>query len=188
MSKPTELVLRALEYYDSNNAKLAELKSKIRYAQFNVPTDDVSTRTATFFDDKFNKLFESRMEHLGEYTTTASQWKWAWANPINQKMATTVARQILSYGFGIPPESENMYIKTELITSTFKVYNRVQLDIHIAIGAYISKSKFVLCLYDHQKNMTVTHNGQVYKSFDTTSYENDYGVYVIILLDCDQFI
>ena len=61
-------------------------------------------------------------------------------------------RNILNYGLNLDPITENTFLKTELITSRFRINDPVQLDVHIAISSYLSKVPFIFKHIIHEKD------------------------------------
>jgi hypothetical protein len=59
-----------------------------------------------------------------------------------KKKNTTILRKILNYGIELEPT--NNFLKTELITSRFRVTNKIQLDIYSAIVSYLSKKPRII--------------------------------------------
>jgi hypothetical protein len=57
--------------------------------------------------------------------------------PYLSKNSTYTSRKILNYGLDLGPNQE--YLKSELITSRFRITNPIQLDIHTAISSYLSQ-------------------------------------------------
>ena len=82
------------------------------------------------------KFYRSRYEIIGLYTSENNIWAWSWAIQCF-KNNTNIARKIWNYGAVLDPNVG--FLKTELITSRFKISNKIQLDIHVAIASYISK-------------------------------------------------
>ena len=107
------------------------------------------------YDTNKKLLFESRYEILGVYDSQAKIWLWGWAHPLFTHNTIQVARQLVNYGMNIAPDN-NSFLKTELITSRYMISNVKQLDIHSAIGLYLSKQK---CLYKCNIDIDNSLNG-----------------------------
>lgn len=136
------LVKEALEYFDSNQYKQEELVRILRYIEFIDSEKDFEHNQIVLYDDNFNKLDKSKYEYIGTYDSTTMIWSWAWAIPTMKKKNTTILRKILNYGIELEPT--NNFLKTELITSRFRVTNKIQLDIYSAIVSYLSKKPRII--------------------------------------------
>jgi hypothetical protein len=157
------LVKEALEYFDSNQYKQDIIVKRLKYIEFIDSEKDFEHNQIVLYDDKFNKLDKAKYEYIGSYDSTTMIWSWAWAIPSMKKKNTTIIRKILNYGVELEPT--NNFLKTELITSRFRVTNKIQLDIYSAIVSYLSKKprivkiklfvniKIIENIYDkHDKN------------------------------------
>jgi len=136
------LVKEALEYFDSNQYKLDELIRKLKYIEFIESEKDFEHNQIVLYDDNFNKLDKTKYEYIGTYDSSTLIWSWAWAIPTMKKKNTTILRKILNYGIELEPT--NNFLKTELITSRFRVTNKIQLDIYSAIVSYLSKKPRII--------------------------------------------
>jgi hypothetical protein len=58
------------------------------------------------------------------------------------KNSTYLSRKLLNYGLDIDNE-ELIQLKSELITSRFKIKNTLQLDIHLALAGYLCKNPII---------------------------------------------
>jgi len=95
-------------------------------------------------------------------------WFWGWAVSAFRKNLTIISRKILTYAFDLDPSVFlNLQLKTELVTSRFIITNPIQLDIHVALASYLSKSPLIYkyIIYADEKN------------------PKDYVVYYLILLN-----
>ena len=78
-------------------------------------------------------------------------------------------------------------MKNELVTSRFKISNPIQLEIHVSIGAYLSKKSIVFSykIYNDliSKKNVVSHNDldlyNVKKNYENESYNE----YFLLILD-----
>jgi hypothetical protein len=136
------LVKEALEYFDSNQYKQDDIVRKLRYVEYIDSDKDFEHNQIVLYDDNLNKLEKSRYEYIGTYDSTTMIWSWAWAIPTMKKKNTTILRKILNYGIELEPT--NNFLKTELITSRFRVTNKIQLDIYSAIVSYLSKKPRII--------------------------------------------
>ena len=136
------MIKEALEYYDDNQFKLEELNRKIKYIKFVESEKDFEHNEIFLYDYDANKLDKARYEYIGTFDSSTSIWSWAWAIPTMKKKNTTILRKILNYGIELEPT--NNFLKTELITSRFRVTNKIQLDIYSAIVSYLSKKPRII--------------------------------------------
>jgi len=136
------LVKEALEYFDSNQNKQDDLIKRLKYIEFIDSEKDFEHNQIILYDDEFNKLIKSKYEYIGSYDSNTMIWSWAWAIPTMKKKNTTILRKILNYGVELEPT--NNFLKTELITSRFRVTNKIQLDIYSAIVSYLSKKPQII--------------------------------------------
>lgn len=163
-----DLVIRSLDYYDNNREKFNKFISKVRYLQIQrTSKGDIDRKKLIFYDRDKEKIGISRIEQVGTYYHDPKLWVWSWANPSNEKNVTYLSRKILSYGLDITTDVKdinNIFLKAELITSRFKINDKIQLDIHIAISSYITKIPFIL-RYD----LDITGGDIVYDKDDNRS-------------------
>jgi hypothetical protein len=135
------LVTTALEYFDVNSEKYEGILKHAKYLKFISAKTDMENNTVCFFDKNKNEILRSRYEIIGLYSSNTNTWTWAWAIAFFKKNNTNIARKLWNYGAMLDPNTT--YLKTELITSRFRVADFVQLDIHVGIASYISKNPFV---------------------------------------------
>lgn len=135
------LVTTALEYYDTNSEKYEGLLKHAKYLKFIEAMNDMENNVVCFFDKNKNEILRSRYEIIGLYNSSTNTWTWSWAIAVFKKNNTNIARKLWNYGAMLDPNV--MYLKTELITSRFRVADFVQLDIHVGIASYISKNPFI---------------------------------------------
>ncbi len=131
------LIRNAFDYYDKNQEKIKNKFEKVNYISLESTDKDLEHNVIVFYDSSFNELFKSRTEKIGIYDKMSGIWSWAWAVAYFKKNETNIIRKILLYGTELDPNSR--FLKTELITSRFKISNIAQLDMHCAIASYLSK-------------------------------------------------
>jgi hypothetical protein len=136
-----DLVKTSLEYYDKNNEIYNNILKHAKYIKFIEAKNDMENNVIIFFDKNKKKLFESRYEIIGLYNSNSNTWTWSWAISTFKKNNTSIARKLWNYGVMLDPNI--LYLKTELITSRFRIADFIQLDIHASIASYISKNPFV---------------------------------------------
>ena len=131
------IITDALEYYDKYHEKYRDIYLHINYISFELSKKDLEPNIIILYDSELKEIFRSRFERIGILDLKSQIWTWAWARSDLQKNETTIIRKILFYGTELNPDIN--YLKTELITSRFKITNKIQLDIFCAISAYLSK-------------------------------------------------
>ena len=177
---PSLIVAKALKYYDVNREKYNSIFNKIKYYQYIVNLHDMENNVIILYDENKKVLYKSKYEILGAFSKQHATWIWAWSLPTLTKNQTYISRKMLNYGLDL--DHSEIMLKTELITSRFRVTNQIQLDIYIAISSYITHQPIifkVVTVYDEEK-------GDIKKIGDTRE-TYDYLIYYICLLDQDQF-
>lgn len=134
-------VTTSLKYFDENNEKYEGFLKNAKYVKYVPAENEMSHNIIKFFDKNKMEIFRSRYEIIGLLNTDLNSWTWSWALPNFKKINTGTARKLLNYGLNLDPSAK--YLKTELITSRFRIADLVQLDIHIAIASYMSKNPFI---------------------------------------------
>lgn len=185
------MLKEALEYYDSNQFKLEEIIKKIKYIKYKESEKDFEHNEIILFDNNYNQIEKSKYEYIGTYDSTTSIWSWAWSIPTMKKKNTTILRKILNYGVELEPT--NNFLKTELITSRFRVTNKIQLDIYSAIVSYLSKKPRVIkikifnntrfVVLEDSETLTDVTEPLIYKNNDDGNNLNRYTEYYLFLLD-----
>jgi hypothetical protein len=174
MTDIVELVTNSLKYYDTNNDKYNKLYSKFKYYMIIKAESDTEHHTFVFYDENRKEILRTRYEIIGTFQTTSNVWVWAWALPSLNKNLTNVSRKILNYGFDILP-GENSFLRSELITSRFKIHGKLQLDIHVSIASYISKKNIIYHF------STGDHIGSDIYSINIHPGENELSYYIYLL-------
>lgn len=143
--KTKELIIQSLNYYDSNNEKYSKLYDKFKYYSIITSENDTDHNIIIFYDKNNEIIFKSRYEILGMYNASSSLWIWGWSMPSLQKNELYLSRKILNYGFDLLLK-ESHFLKSELITSRFRISDTIQLTIHTSIASYISKNPMIFKL------------------------------------------
>jgi hypothetical protein len=139
MSDFTKIIKNALEYYDQNQIKYYDLTKKFK--SFEVDKSDIYEMKIKFYDKKMNLILESPYQIVGKINYAQNIWIWGWSLSELTKNIIEIPRRVLNYGLDIDPE--NFLLKTELITSRFRVTYPIQLDTHVSIASFLSKKPFV---------------------------------------------
>lgn len=184
MSTAKYLVKHSLEYYDKNCEKYERILSKIEYYELLENESDLERNIIIFYDKDKKEIFRSRYETLGLYDDTSKTWIWAWSIPYFKKNSVYMSRKILNYGLDIEISDENKFLKTELVTSRFRISNHIQLDIHVSIASYLSK---IPMIYNLAVMPTPTEQYDVIKkTLDVSSLNKGYQFIYMFLLDFDK--
>jgi hypothetical protein len=150
------LIQRSLEYYDKNYELNMDFFKNIYKRDIVRKSNNDMERDIIKFYDKNNKLLRAyKYEVIGIYKETDHLWQWAWANSELEKNKNYLSRKILNYGLDLDPTQS--FLKTELITSTFRLTTNIQLDIHIALASYLSKIPLV---YKYDTTITGEKNNE----------------------------
>jgi len=177
------LVNNALEYYDKNIDKYKHKFKDIVYLSLDYKDNDIEQNNIIFYDRNLRVLFTSKFERLGMYDAKTGIWSWAWTIPKYKKNETNIIRKILNYGAELDPSS--IYIKTELVTSRFRITNNAQLDLHCALASYLSK-KPIIFKYKIYSNVEIIDNKYVNiseqkYSFDSSKEQYELTYYIFLL-------
>lgn len=176
----------ALEYYDKNNEKYDVFFKKIHYYKIVKGSTDLEYSYFYLYDENKNEILKSRYENIGLYNNRSHTWAWAWSIPRFTKNTTTIARKIINYGMDLPNDST--FLKTELITSRFRITNPIQLDMHIAIASYLSKKPLVYRFNVYTKKIYFSDASSSDDLIDITQpvseeEKENYVTYFVFLLD-----
>ncbi len=179
------IIAQSLEYYDKNIEINKELINKIQYINTIEKKDGSSLDLIEFYDKDFNLLKKSTYEILGIYSSTGSIWTWGWSIALLKKGLLNTSKKIFNYGFDL--DKDNLFLKNELITSRFKISNKIQIDMHVAIGSYLSKKQFIFSykIYnnDIEKKHVIEHKDMRLFSVKK-NYENEnFNEYYLIILE-----
>jgi hypothetical protein len=181
------IISNSLEYYDKNLEQNKDFYNSINYiniikAEGNNYND---YNYIDFYDKNKNLIKKSKYEILGVYNSSNNIWTWGWSIAKLNKNNVVTSKKIFNYGFDL--DSDNIYLKNELVTSRFKISNPIQLEIHVSIGAYLSKKSMVFSykIYNDliSKKNVVSHNDldlyNVKKNYENESYNE----YFLLILD-----
>lgn len=147
------IITDALRYYDNNIEKYNDFYNKIDNVDFKESTNDLEHNIIIFYDKNKKKIFESKYEIIGLYNDFANVWTWAWSIPSNTRNKIQIIKNVLNYGIDLNPDQ--VFLKTELITSRFKISNNIQLDIHSAIASYLAKQPLIYKYIYDDKNLNI---------------------------------
>lgn len=184
-STAINLISDSLEYYDNNTEKYNDFFKKVKYVKFIDVIKDMDHNIIRMYDRDKNEILKSRYEIIGIYNNKSKTWTWAWSIPRFRKNTTHIARKIVNYGMDLDPESR--FLKTELITSRFRITNPIQLDIHAAIASYLSR-QYVVYKYISYITFTADSNGLVDITNIPKENIDEYSIYYMFLLDYNDII
>ncbi len=174
------IVTSSLDYYDKHCEKFNSFVSKIKYFKYEIHSGDMERNIIRLYNGNKKEIFKSRIEHIGQFYTDYKLWAWAWAIPFYNKNVSYTTKKLFDYGLSMDPHKENLFLRTELITSRFRITDPVQLDIHIAMAAYLSKIPYILKI---KWNPLVEPDVEGYIEFITNTKESIAGYMYIYLLD-----
>lgn len=183
------IIKKALEYYDKNNEKYDSFLSKVKYFGYQQKSGDMDRSIIIMYDKNKKKLFESRLEHVGLYHGNSKLWAWAWANPTNLKNVSYISRKIFDYGMNLDPETENLFLKTELTTSRLRISHPVQLDVHIALSSYLAKMPLIFKAIYFPGYETTETGFRYFRYFDDSEilpYHQKYQIRYLFILDFEK--
>lgn len=172
------LVTTALEYYDENNQNYINTFNDAIYIKYVEAKTDMDHNMIVFYDKNKKELTRSRYEVIGRYNTSSNIWIWAWAIPYYKKNNTNIIRKIWNYGAVLDPSIK--YLKTELVTSRFRIADSIQLDIHASIASYLSKNPLV---YKYIEYDIPTVDDEGYIQIKNMVQTENYTIYYMFLLD-----
>ena len=181
MTSTSSIVTNALEYYDNNNEKYKMLKDKSKYVKIQNKNNDIDHNIIFIYDENKNLIFKSRYELIGMLSNESKIWTWGWAVPYQKKKSINIVKDILLYGINLSPNEDNI-LKTELITSRFRVANDTQLDIHISLSSYLSKNPLIFEYSPNELNNSLNN----YEYTESTNREGLITSF-LFLLDYDNF-
>jgi hypothetical protein len=181
MSNYNELVEQSLDYFDTNYEKYSTFIDKIKYIKYDIEPQK-EYRVLNMYDNDKKLLLSSRYELLGMYYPIDSFWTWAWAIPKMKKNITHISRKLLNYGTELDQE-ESIFLKSELVTSRFKVTNMLQIDIYCAIGSYLSKQPIV---FKYKESYDEDIKKDIYYDINPEKEPIIYKQYFMFLLDFNK--
>jgi hypothetical protein len=184
MNKTSELVMNSLESYDRNNEKYNGLFKDAKHINFVQMTNDMEHNMVYMYDKNNKEILKSRYEVIGIYNNNAKIWTWAWSMPILRKNTIYIAKSILNYGIDLDPQFN--FLKTELITSRFRISNPIQIDIHVAIASYLSKYPVVykyMISQEEYKSLNIGKMEEIHSDLNEPSV-----TYYLFILDYDKYI
>lgn len=186
MDRTRNLIINSLEYYDKNVEKYHTLSNNIKYYSLKYSENDLEHSQIIFYDKNKEELFRSRYEIIGIYNNYSNTWTWAWSIPFLEKNSVYTSRKILNYGLDIIPSTDTQFLKTELITSRFRVSHPTQLDLHVSIASYLSKIPLIIKIPAHPSMAIGYQIGDIIKIDKSVYKYPNYQLYYYFILDYDK--
>lgn len=131
------IVQKSLEYYDKYQEKYAHIFNKKLKVSILYKYSDIERDEIIFHDENGKEVLRSTYELVGIYSIEQKLWIWAWAAPFRKNL-TYKSRKILNYGLDLDAK-DHSYLKSSILTSRSKVSSRLQLEIYMAMAAYLTK-------------------------------------------------
>jgi hypothetical protein len=182
------LVRDSLEYFDKNFQIYKSKFNDVAYIKIIQNINDHEHNTMEFYDSNKKLLFKSRYEYIGMHEPEMQLWSWAWSLSFLKKKHTNIIRKILNYGVELEPTAH--FLKSELITSRFRIKHSIQLDIHSAIASYLSK-KPVIFKYKIFNYVNIVGDNMVdvlHPDYSKNGTEKEYVLHYLFLLDYDELL
>lgn len=173
----TNIVVDSLNYYDKNTEKYSYLFENTKYVKFKITNNDLEHSMIYLYDKNKKEVFKSRYEIIGIFTNFSKTWTWAWSIPHLYKNMAYTSRKILNYGLDLDPNER--FLKSELVTSRFRITNSVQTDLHVAIASYLSKNPLIYKYVAYSGNM----KGPDDLVEIVTKNDISYSLYYLFILD-----
>lgn len=142
MNSLNDILKSSFDYYDRNKEMYKRLLQKIGAYYISISTID-DKEFIYIYDIKKKLLFSSSFEFLSIYSVKNNILIWAWSNPYLQKHMISKSFKMLQYAINLDTKY-HLQFKSELIISRYKIENPIQLDTHIALSSYITKSPFII--------------------------------------------
>ena len=178
------IIIDALEYYDDNTEKYGAKFKAVKYVKFELADTNMDHNKIIMFDKTKTQIYKSRYELLGTYVSTTNTWLWGWAMPLSKKNSTVIARKIMNYGAELDPEER--FLKTELITSRFRITDPIQLEIHTAVASYLAKKPLIYKFFSYD-DVRFEQNQWLDVTQSYAGLTNDeYKIFYLFILDSES--
>jgi hypothetical protein len=144
MNNEIDIIKLALEYYDKQSEKYDVLLKTIHTVDFETAKHDLDYNKIFMYNKDKELILESKYEIMGAYYPNTNIWIWGWSLHKLNKYYVKIIKNLFDYGIQLNPNTpNNSFLKMELVTSRFKISDKIQLEIYAAIAAYLSKTTFV---------------------------------------------
>lgn len=131
-----QIIRSALEYYDEGMMKYYDTVRTFKYYSLIKNEGKI-----IFFNENKEKIYESKYDVIGKFMPNQNIWVWGWSSGELNKDLITTSRKVLNYALDL--DKQNILLKTALITSRYQVTSNVQIDMHVALTAFLSKQSFI---------------------------------------------
>ena len=138
ISSLSQYIKKAIEYYDNQKIKYKDI-IEIEEISYNFHTNEITFKGSNIK----NNIYD--FETLGYFDNTSHIWVWGWVLQEIRSEQTKICRDLLNYGLKLEPNTlteEHLLIKPLLINSRISIEEDCQLDINLAIYAYIVRDNF----------------------------------------------
>jgi hypothetical protein len=135
------IITGALVEYDSSQPTINYLKKNTNLEYIHTQTE--TKRNIFVFRDKDTneKILETEVEILGVFYDKFDIWTWAWSQTGLLNSENYLSKEILIYALKLGKEMS--YLKSILTTSRGVIKDKTQVDINLALGAYIIKQPYL---------------------------------------------
>jgi hypothetical protein len=182
------LVRDSLEYYDKNLQIYKTKLEQVSYVKIEQSKTDHEHNIIHCYDSDKKLLFKSRYEYIGMHEPEMRLWSWAWSLPFLKKKHTNIIRKILNYGTELEPVAH--FLKSELITSRFRINHEIQLDIHAALASYLSKKPviFKYKIFNYINIVDDDLTDVIHPDYSKNGTEKEYVSHFLFLLDYENLL
>jgi hypothetical protein len=135
------IIYNALIEYDTVQPVIRYLLKHTKLIATKTHTDTKRT-IFKFVDNTTNEVvLETEVEILGIFYDKLNIWSWSWSIPDLMHSENYLSKEILIYALKLGFDLAN--VKSILTTSRGTITDRTQVDINVALGAYIIKQPYV---------------------------------------------
>lgn len=157
------IVAKALIEFDNMNDKYEDMFENTTIVNKKNKSNIERNEIYVYKDDRL--IMKGKYEVLGCLDTLHKIWIWGWAIPHILKKENNVIRTLLNYGLDLENDyyekpdpntfmDYRLNLKTQLITSRFRITNSEQIDIYLALAMYLTKQKCIYT-YQHSDNLLI---------------------------------
>lgn len=143
MNTPS-IIRDALNEYDT----AAEIIKPLYGLNYNIiNTDNDYQRSRIIFKNKNTEtVLDTEFEILAIFYEKFNIWSWAWSQPGLINSENYLSKEILRYSLNLG--SDLTYIKSLLSTSRGIIYDKMQIDINLAISSSFIKQPYIYEFYN----------------------------------------
>jgi hypothetical protein len=134
------IINKAFDYYDKDDKLSSILKNR---SDISILRENVELPEITIYNSKTKqKIYSADHQIIGIYDSREHAWQWAWSLTMFEKYEIKLSKSVLNYGLDLPMD-EFAGLKTHLVNSRFKIVDTVQIDLYLALFAYLTKNKYI---------------------------------------------